>query len=300
MDSPITKRPCVFICGVSRSGTTLLTTIMDSHPNISLGYELMPTGVDRPQVVLQMLRDAAATLAVEPDLLRLASILKKQGMKQEALLCKRVARAGVTLSEYTDLLSARHMNGAQEVATLRDRFELSIQIANIKADRCNTRYSGFKLNNAAFDLAEKYFPNALFLFILRDPRDVWVSQVKRQFDRTVVEVVDAWASYLVKFERFMSEHPSKAALLRYEDLVSSPEQALRSSLERFPIGYDDDLLAFSSSKASVHAAGHPNADSLSRGFFTTSVGSWDGSIADSDFQYINAKLFNSMARYGYE
>ena len=35
----------VFACGYSRSGTTLLTTILDSHPDIAMGYELMPLGL---------------------------------------------------------------------------------------------------------------------------------------------------------------------------------------------------------------------------------------------------------------
>ena len=34
-----------FVCGYSRSGTTLLATILDSHPRISMGYELVPTGL---------------------------------------------------------------------------------------------------------------------------------------------------------------------------------------------------------------------------------------------------------------
>lgn len=38
----------MFLCGISRSGTTLLATILDSHPNISMGYELLP--VDLPPV----------------------------------------------------------------------------------------------------------------------------------------------------------------------------------------------------------------------------------------------------------
>ena len=36
----------VFTFGISRSGTTLLTTILDSHPDVSMGYELLPIGID--------------------------------------------------------------------------------------------------------------------------------------------------------------------------------------------------------------------------------------------------------------
>ena len=35
----------IFVCGISRSGTTLLTTILDSHPDVSMGYELLPMGL---------------------------------------------------------------------------------------------------------------------------------------------------------------------------------------------------------------------------------------------------------------
>lgn len=32
----------VIACGYSRSGTTLLTTILDAHPSVAMGYEILP------------------------------------------------------------------------------------------------------------------------------------------------------------------------------------------------------------------------------------------------------------------
>ena len=35
----------IHVCGMSRSGTTLLTSMLDAHPGISMGYELLPAGL---------------------------------------------------------------------------------------------------------------------------------------------------------------------------------------------------------------------------------------------------------------
>ena len=45
----------VFAFGISRTGTTLLTTVLDSHPDVSMGYELLPTGIDDAAAASQLI-----------------------------------------------------------------------------------------------------------------------------------------------------------------------------------------------------------------------------------------------------
>lgn len=45
-----------FTCGISRSGTTLVTTNLDSDPQASMGYELMPQNLPEPTVAAEAIR----------------------------------------------------------------------------------------------------------------------------------------------------------------------------------------------------------------------------------------------------
>ena len=47
----------IFPCGMSRSGTTLLATVLDSHSQVSLGYELIPPKLPSPRQLMSIVED---------------------------------------------------------------------------------------------------------------------------------------------------------------------------------------------------------------------------------------------------
>lgn len=68
----------VFACGMSRSGTTLLATILDSHPAISMGYELLPAGLPPLAESISLLREAVAAGGSCPEWLERRGVLSKR------------------------------------------------------------------------------------------------------------------------------------------------------------------------------------------------------------------------------
>jgi len=49
----------------------------------------------------------------------------------------------------------------------------------------------FKMNSPSVGEAFNLFPNGDFMYIIRDPRDVVASHIKRGFDRAVKEICSA-------------------------------------------------------------------------------------------------------------
>lgn len=294
----ISSKNIIFPCGMSRSGTTLLTTVLDSHSQISLGYELLPAELPEPLVLKDNVEAVEIELG-EKDLVLIGKRLNKKGLKAEGMFAVRVARSGISYDDYLTILNGLSESGFEKTSTLEERFKISYEVVAQKSKQESTSFSGFKLNNASYQFAQKLFPNSYFVYTLRDPRDVWCSHVKREFNRTVEEVCKAWNIYLEKFETFSNEFPDKSVLIRYEDLVTTPKTSINHMFNMLPLDIEESVFEFYKSNATVHVAGHPNADQLSQNFFTSSIHSWKGSISSKEQQKIESICGNLMKKYNY-
>ena len=296
-DQTITKSEIIFPCGMSRSGTTLLTTVLDTHPKISLGYELMPAEILNIADLIQSLE----TLQREypnNSLEQHAKTLKRNNSTNEGLLSLRAARTGLSTEVFKSILT-KWLDKSNSIKSVEERFKISYDIVKEKSKEEGSAITGFKLNNASYDLALRLFPNSYYIYILRDPRDVWVSHVKRKFKRTSADVCNAWNNYIQKFITFKKLNPSRAAIIKYEDLVRSPRETLTPIFNTLPVDHDDTIYNFYKSNASVHESSHPNSDQLSQNFFTSSIGSWKSYITPKDRDAIEAMCSSLMSDFDY-
>jgi hypothetical protein len=255
---------------MSRSGTTLLATIFDSHPHVSMGYELLPTGLPKCAEAAEMLRDA---IRQGGDGKGAAKVLRESGQASLAQFARRCERTMVPPSELAEIFENLDAEGVREVSDLTVRARLSREVVERKRANEGTAVSGFKVNSPDVGTVAAQFENAGFLFITRDPRDVVASHIERGFDRTVAQICKAWAGYLSRFTEF-AEHHERSAVVRYEDLVRNPRPTLENACAAVGLEFAQEIERFFESKASVHVTGHANAELLRRDFFTTSIGRW--------------------------
>jgi Sulfotransferase family len=296
--SPVLSRnPLVFPCGLSRSGTTLLTTILDSHREISLGYELIPPSMPSPMELLALL-DEGIRLAGSAE--SAGRALRSAGHPEMGKFITRCFRAGLTEADLRAVMGALAQEGCSESNTLEERLRVAHRVAARKRETRGTRYYGFKLNINAFELAFGLFPNSYLVYMVRDPRDVVASQIERKFERTVEDICKAWNRYTTNFERFVTAHPGAGYVIRYEDLVERPEAAIRSMFDFLPMEIDENVFRFYESEASVHHAGHPNAANLKRDFFTTSIGRARAELEAKVIAQVEHLCAEGMRRLGYE
>lgn len=267
-------RENIFICGMSRSGTTLLTTILDSHPDVSMGYELLPSNLPTVDQMIDILEEKIDQHRNE--VVDIFQALRAGNLKNFSKFIKQCHRTNISPQELLDLLkSARHKN---ELKTAPDTLEFRVAISKLVVDQKRykekTLAQGFKLNAPAFREVHRLIPNSTFLYILRDPRDVVASHFQRKFDRSVSQIVKAWRNYLENFLKLQNKYPTQAYLIRYEDLVSQPDQYVHEIIEFCGLDYVAAVREFFRSKASIYTSGHVNVEELSKDFFTSSKGRW--------------------------
>lgn len=284
----------VFVCGMSRSGTTLLTTVLDSHPDVSMGYELLPAGIVHAGAAGKKILDAG------DEARSCSAALEDSGEHDLSVLVHRADRSLVAPAQLAEILRSFAQAGLTDLTSLEGRVALSQAIVETKARREGTSITGFKLNSPAiarFD--EVVGDGAAYVYIVRDPRDVWRSHVERGFDRTLEQTADAWGEYLRRFENFAGRNPGRTFLVRYEDLVSSPSQTLDAMCAAIGLSRDPAMDRFYESKASVLRGGHANSEQLSQDFFTSSIRRWEG-LSDSDLKAIESRCHDGMVAHGYE
>lgn len=90
------------------------------------------------------------------------------------------------------------------------------------------------------------FPDALFVHIIRDGRDVCVSFLKTQWlGPWVTKIAERWLQRVSAGRRAAQALPGERYLeVRYEDLVAEPGQALRRICAFVGITFEDEMLEY--------------------------------------------------------
>jgi len=289
----------LMVCGLSRTGTTLMTTILDSHPDVSMAYEIMPVGIPTPADAAAMLRQALAQ-AAEPTTKQVAKALVARDEKQLSGFAKRSERALIDTEALASLLDAEAATGTTDQTSIEFRSNMASRVAIAKAQIEGASNWGFKLNAPSVGAFEKLLPsNTRFVYLMRDARDVYASHVERGFNKTLDQVCSGWLSYLYNFEALMENFPERTALVRYEDLVTNGEAAVRQVCEKIGLDFHQDMSNFFASTASIHDFNHANSDELRQDFFDTSISRWQRDVSPDDAALIMDQCGQAMQRYGY-
>lgn len=289
----------IFPCGVSRSGTTLLATILDSHPGISLGYELVPAELPSPETMVALLERAWDES--DGHVRRCGNLLKSRGEAALGTFVKRSFRTCVEPPELVELVQQLDHPADQPLRSTASRLELAMLVARQKRHKEGTTICGFKIGINEIALVEDRYAGARYVCTMRDPRDVVASQLKRGFDRSPVQIARSWAGYASQLHQWQRRANDRLCVIRYEELVTEPGRVLEGVFSHLGIAYDAAVLRFFDSKASVHQPGqsHANAEALRQDFFTSSIGQWSA-LPEADIRHIEDIAVDAMHQYGYE
>jgi hypothetical protein len=230
---PAGMNPYVFIVGCPRSGTTLLRRIVDAHPEIAITSEThWITGVLDGDDAVDPDR------AVGPELLtRLATD-------------ERFTRIAVDRSGLERLLSRRRrVSYAEFVSTVFDLYGR----ARGKA-LAGDKVPGYVRH---IGILHRLFPHARFVHLIRDGRDVCSSALNWERKLPSFAKYSTWEEDRVSTTALWWEQRVRAGReagpplgpglyyeLRYEALVSEPEEVCRALCDFLELPYSERILAF--------------------------------------------------------
>ncbi|MBN2907014.1 MAG: sulfotransferase [Rhodobacteraceae bacterium] len=283
---PAPGAPIFLICS-ERSGSNLASVIMGAHGGI---YAHPPYHMGRD--VLMKLHDA---LAGGPT-----------GEAWALLRDNAVARVG----QYRD---------AQEAQRLADWFAAQGRIDPCAIARfiwqqmppeASGRRPFVKENNIhrLLPFLVSCFPDAQFLFQVRDPRDFLASAKARSNGRfgnkfgSLREALRVWRDDQEGGLAALSLlGPEKVTLLRYEDLLADPQAQLRRVCAFLGLDFDPAMLSFHETEAASRLAGtHDARQNVGRPLITDNAAKYRKNLSKSEIRTVETHLGDLMDRFGYE
>jgi hypothetical protein len=210
---PRGTEPAIFIVGVARSGTTLLRLMLDAHPDLAIPPETHFI----PKVIK----------AVDEGRDPLPEILEH----------RRWPDFGLDADELRRRLDRRRSPSAAH--TLREFYGLY-------ASKQGKPRWGDKSTNYIRKMKPiaRTLPEARFVHLIRDGRDVALSQVAVHFGPDSIEgAAEKWRSEVEKARR-QGPKLGHYLELRYEDLIADPEPVLRQVCDATELEWDDAMLSY--------------------------------------------------------
>lgn len=138
----------------------------------------------------------------------------------------------------------------------------------------------------------RLFPNAKFIYVLRDGRDVVVSRMNA-FDETAEQAAQRWLWSVNELEKMKN---SNVQLLRicYEDLVINQLEILKKVFNF--LGLQLEKSAHQVNLGDDSLEHHQN---LSRPIFNTSIDNWRTKLSSADQAKLDVILSQKLNEYGY-
>ena len=248
----------IFVVGLSRSGTTLLRNILNGHDAIAIAPENHFLGhLIASEGVRQKLR-RFGDLSDDAQLRRMVDFLYDGGLARAsrlrdpsrfwAWLAKRVPR-----QELLARLEGTDRSERAVFAALLDAY------ATRKGKRIRGEKTPAHLRYVPTML--EWYPGARVIHMMRDPRAIFVSEVRRR--RTahagglygilrfvpplltafvLIETTVIWAEGAWRAARYRRAHAGRYRMVRFEDLVRTPEQELRRLCDWLGVDFQSAML----------------------------------------------------------
>lgn len=270
----------VLVCGVGRSGTSLLQSMLNAHPELALPPE---THFFRRYVAPDRTRRAHAAMGIAD----LARTLERD---------TDFARAGVAP---LDVLEGEQ-DGAIDLARVHGRL-----LRAWAAPGGKSRVGDKDPRNLDFlpELARAY-PRGYAVHIVRDPRAVVQSRTKAAWSARR----PWWSHALIAQEQLRrgrragGEHFGDRYLeVRYESLVAAPAEELARICRHVGVAYDDAMLDFGASAERLVGADEMGWKRETLGpLLPGNVDKWRNALDPAQVRFIEGVCVEAFDRLGYE
>lgn len=296
----------VFITGVSRSGTTLLQSVLERSSVIAIAFENHYLGhlLERWGVrhAFRGLGDPHddGTVRAMVDLLYSGELQRRSWFREISTFWRWVIK-NVDRDEVERRLLAS------------DRTDRGIFTAFLRlyADRTGKQVMGEKtpahINYA--DTLLEWFPTARIIQMVRDPRGVYVSELRRRRGKAVsvpyrqlryvpplfalfvlLQVTWAWARAIDR-HRELAGRSSRYRMVHFEDLVREPEPTLRGLFDFLGVEMEPRVLEQKVVSRGVNLG--------AEGFDASAAERWRDSISGVARRWLELTLGGRMREMGY-
>lgn len=268
----------IFIFGSARSGTSLLSRIINSHPRISVPFESHLYDTFYPW------------LKYYGDL----NLSKNRERLVDDILSIECMRDWSPRPDRECVLAAVSQNN---FAGIVDGLIRSWSISQGK------KRWGEKTPAHAFFWREilNDFPNCKVIHIVRDGRDSSLSLKNARFGpKHYYHLAQAWVKYLQVIENLKSRIDSSSFYeVRYEDLLSNTDTKSREICDFLEEDFSEEMLSFYTNN-NPYPTDKDNLKNLAKPIISSNSNKWKSSMSPRDMRIFESVAGPYLEAYGYE
>jgi hypothetical protein len=267
----------VFVAGLERTGTSLMYALLASHPDIAMTRRtnLWPYFFER-----------YGDLSDETNVDRCLDVMA------------RYKRLRVLEIDWA-ALRKDFLAGPADYPRLFALLEQQV------ADRLGkSRWGDKSLHTEQYaDEIMASYPQAHILHMMRDPRDRFASVIARWKVRRggVGAGVAEWRTTAELASRNVALYPDRYRIVRYEDLVSRPEEEVQSICDFVGIAFDPSMLEMEGAPQFRTQGSNSSYGPRRVGVISTdSIGRHASVLSPANVRFIEDRLGDTMGLFGYE
>ncbi len=271
MNSPI------FIFGSARSGTSLLSRIVGSHPNIGVPFETHL--YDR----------------FYPWLKYYGTLEQK---KNRDRLIKDILQTDVITywqpkPDFDEIVSMLEINNFHGIVDA---------LMKVWLKKCGKKRWGEKTPWHMYFWREilEGFPDAKFISIVRDGRDASLSWQKARFGpKHIYPLAKRWKHFLNVFSEFKKVVKKENLYeLRYEDLLDNPKKITQEICVFLGENYSQEMLLFHQT-TTAYPTDKNNDQNLSQPLMQSNKEKWRQALSSKELRIFEAVAAKELESYGY-
>lgn len=257
-------KPPIFIGGEGRSGTRLLRSIIGNHKNIfeieRETYLFGKSSLKKNKLFKKLVQsNDIDTLALSV----LTSMIYKKEVAYEKIINREFPEEIIKQFEEIKVLD--------EYKTIKNKFDCFNLCANYLTYKSGKLRWVEKTPSNIYNVDEilECYPDAKIIIIYRDPRAVCLSWQKKDKRKSILGTSLSWKKAVHEMTKLASKRNHSVYMLKYQDLVLSPENEIKKLCEFINEEYDSSMMG----KVNVVNSHFDDAKNKS-GFNTAAIDRW--------------------------
>ncbi|NEP35317.1 sulfotransferase [Moorena sp. SIO3B2] len=217
----------LFVSGAPRSGTTLLQLVLSAHPQITVTPET--------HFIQQLFAKDFTTKQLNREQKEVAIALMRSDKKLNSWPNFNLDQFIATVSWKTDLTISQLLDSLFNFFACQNNSGTDY-LGNKKGCYAKKPYT---------DYTQKVFPDARFIYIVRDPRDIVRSMLDNiYFVKSLEEAATICQSRGQGIWEMKENFPETVFVVRYENLILTPEKVCSQICAFLDISFDKQMLNF--------------------------------------------------------
>jgi hypothetical protein len=279
-------RSPIFICGEGRSGTKLLRDCLSKHSSLCSfrceSYFFVDSLFQKMRFIDDIKDSDTLIKAV------LTSLMAKNKPSAEKIirlrnfdpLCEKY------LPEIKKLLDPKFSLNKYYLLDLCANFLVELNAKKRWIEK--TPYHIYYIKRIL-----EFYPNARFIVNYRDPRAVVASWLKKDNNKTVLGVTSSWNKVANEILFLQQENIPNIYFMKYEDLISNPEETLKEICSFIGEEYEEAIL-------DVTVVNSFYQDQGKSGFVKEAINRWKNNLTAIQIKVIERLTKPNRALLGYQ